>query len=591
MSRSDNKKPLTFYQKYGKRGWDIFLSALAVILLSPFLLITAILVLIFHGRPILFCPTRPGKDEKIFRVYKFRTMSNKKDENGKLLPDKDRITKFGKFLRACSIDELPEVFNILLGDMSIVGPRPLAMKYLPYYNNGERVRHSVRPGLTGLAQISGRNNLIWNKRFDKDLEYIDGISFLGDLKIVFGTALKVLKKADVLVPDETTHYQFDTFRTVKSEGTPHPLEGAMTYREMGGMFWMSGDEEAIACDKEDSLPAWLPKASDSAFTFSGRAAFALALKDAAENRKIRTAYVPSYCSFGMLQPLIDAGIRYSFYDVTYEDGKFRCQIDPNRRCDLVLLMSFFGKGTGETARIAGIFRQKGSVVVEDVTHTLFASAPVGGEADYTVAGLRAWLPLPAGGWLGKREGKLLYKPTESGETAARMSADAMLAKAAYIRGETDDKIPYLESSSRFESSLVQLDPMIKPDAISYAVLMKTDAKGVSGTRIGNAAALCGKLKEIKGIRYILPDDPGTAPLYVPILVREDLREALQQYLAENGVYCPVTWRETIGAKCEGIRRQELSLICDQRYSENDMRRQAELIAAFMKQNEQGGETE
>ena len=183
--------------KYIKRILDIISSLLAIIILSPLLAVTAVLVKTKLGSPVLFKQERPGKDEKIFTLIKFRTMTDERDENGELLPDEVRLTKFGKFLRSTSIDELPELFNILKGDMSVIGPRPLLVQYLPYYTKEERHRHDVRPGLTGWAQVNGRNSLDWDHRFECDVEYVKNMSLLFDIKIMFSTILKVIGKSDV----------------------------------------------------------------------------------------------------------------------------------------------------------------------------------------------------------------------------------------------------------------------------------------------------------------------------------------------------------------------------------------------------------
>ena len=185
------------YKKYVKRILDFIISLLAIIILSPLLLVLYILVLIFMGYPAIFKQQRPGKDEKIFNLYKFRTMTNKKDKDGNLLPDKDRLNKFGSMLRSTSLDELPEFFNILFGQMSFIGPRPLLVEYLPYYTKKEHKRHDVRPGLTGLAQVNGRNLLNWDDRFKKDLEYVNNITFKNDVKIVIDTVKTVLKKEGI----------------------------------------------------------------------------------------------------------------------------------------------------------------------------------------------------------------------------------------------------------------------------------------------------------------------------------------------------------------------------------------------------------
>ena len=187
------------YKNYIKRLLDILLSGLALIVLSPILLIVAILVRTKLGSPVIFHQERPGKDEKIFILCKFRTMTDERDENGELLPDSIRLTKFGEFLRATSLDELPELWNIFKGDMSIIGPRPLLVGYLPYYTEKERIRHSVRPGLTGLAQVSGRNFISWDNRLAKDVEYVENLNFGMDLSILWKTVKVVLKKEDVAV--------------------------------------------------------------------------------------------------------------------------------------------------------------------------------------------------------------------------------------------------------------------------------------------------------------------------------------------------------------------------------------------------------
>ena len=185
------------YKKYIKRILDIILSLIAIIVTLPIFLIVGILILIFIGQPAIFRQKRPGKNEKIFTMYKFRTMTNKKDEDGNLLPDELRLIKLGKFLRKTSLDEIPEFINILKGDMSFVGPRPLLVEYLPYYTEEEHHRHDVRPGLTGLAQVSGRNLLNWNDKFQKDLEYVNNITFINDVKIIIDTIKIVFKREGI----------------------------------------------------------------------------------------------------------------------------------------------------------------------------------------------------------------------------------------------------------------------------------------------------------------------------------------------------------------------------------------------------------
>ncbi len=196
------------YAKYIKRPLDFILSFFALLVLSPIILVlTLIGLIVMKGNPF-FTQLRPGKDEKIFKLIKFRTMTCETDKNGEPLPDEQRLTRYGKMLRSTSLDELPELINILMGDMSIIGPRPLLVDYLPLYNAQQRRRHEVRPGLSGLAQINGRNSLSWEEKFILDEQYVDNITFIGDVKIILTTALKVIKRSDISQENNATMEPF-----------------------------------------------------------------------------------------------------------------------------------------------------------------------------------------------------------------------------------------------------------------------------------------------------------------------------------------------------------------------------------------------
>lgn len=204
------------YEAFFKRMLDFMCGCAAVIVFWPIYLAVAILVKIKHGSPVIFGQERPGKDEKIFKLYKFRSMTNERDENGELLPDEQRLTRFGKLLRATSLDELPEAFNIIKGDMSVIGPRPLLVKYLPLYNEEQKHRHDVRPGLSGYAQAHGRNAVTWEDKFAMDVWYTNHISFFGDVKIIWDTVMAVLKRDGISSGTSVTMEEF--------KGTPAEQE-------------------------------------------------------------------------------------------------------------------------------------------------------------------------------------------------------------------------------------------------------------------------------------------------------------------------------------------------------------------------------
>lgn len=208
MPTSTIHKPYGPYEKYFKRPLDVILSGAALVVLSPVMGVTALLVRNKLGSPVIFTQERPGKNENIFKLYKFRSMTDERDENGQLLPDEDRLSPFGQKLRSTSLDELPELLNILKGDMSVVGPRPLLVRYLPRYNKQQARRHEVRPGITGLAQVHGRNAISWEEKFDWDVKYVDRITFLGDCRIIIQTLVTVLKHEGISAANDATMPEF-----------------------------------------------------------------------------------------------------------------------------------------------------------------------------------------------------------------------------------------------------------------------------------------------------------------------------------------------------------------------------------------------
>jgi undecaprenyl phosphate N,N'-diacetylbacillosamine 1-phosphate transferase len=338
---------------------DLIFASMALFLLSPLLLVISIFVRLTLGSPVIFRQTRPGKDEKLFTLYKFRSMTNQTNKKGELLSDSQRLTKFGRFLRASSLDELLELINIIKGDMSIVGPRPLSIYYLPHYTSTMRKRHQVRPGLTGLAQVSGRNDLPWDERLALDIEYVRNISFLIDLKIIFVTFAKVFGRSNVSIRGTTSIKDFGPYSVIKEQGKTHMRINDMTYSEIGSYWWLEGDnfKEGNTLRHFD----WLPVVDDFAFSFSGRAAISIALQDIMMSLNIKKAYVPSYSCVSMLQPFVDYGIPLVFYDVHYDDG-FTYHVPQIDNDSVALVMNYFGIETHKVKNVIMDFKQQGAAL-------------------------------------------------------------------------------------------------------------------------------------------------------------------------------------------------------------------------------------
>lgn len=563
------QKNNTIYKTYIKRLLDCVFATLALVILSPFIGIAALLVRIKLGSPVIFKQARPGKDEKIFQLYKFRSMTNAVDENGRLLPDAQRLPRFGKLLRKTSVDELPELVNIIRGDMSIVGPRPLSIYYLPHYPEDLRRRHEVRPGLTGLAQVNGRNNLLWDERFAYDLEYVRNVSFAKDLKILFRTVSKVAKGSDVAVRGTAKIGDYGTYSTVKEEKAITTRRGEMTYSEIGSYFWLDDKELKTDTGKD---PDWLPKAEDTVFTFSGRAAIEMVLLDLLDQKRAFDVHVPSYSCISMLQSFIDHDVKYRFYDVELKDGRFACDLKGVKKGDVVLIMNYFGLDTEKTRELIAALHEKGAVIIEDITHSLLSREPAAGQSDYLVGSLRKWLEVPAGGWAAKKNGRFAVRPDLDSDHTVDERIKGMRDKFEYLQGRNADKEGYLQTLSKCDNDLIHTDRMLKIDRYSYGILADADIEEIRRKRRENTKILRQGLSDLTEKGLFLPDfdENEDTPLFYPVFLEHEERESLRKHLIANGIYCPVHWPEVMGASCS-IRLKELSLICDQRYSPGDMR--------------------
>lgn len=564
------------YKDCIKRILDVVFATIALVIFSPLLIVVSILVRMKLGSPVIFKQPRPGKNEKIFYLLKFRSMTNEIGEDGRLLPDVQRLTKFGKFLRVSSLDELLELINIIKGDMSIVGPRPLSIYYLPHYSSKLRKRHNVRPGLTGLAQVNGRNNLPWDERFVMDIEYVDKVSFRLDVKIIFNTIMKVIKHSDIVVRGMNQIKDYGPYCILKEENVGGKRRKGMTYSEIGSYFWL---EES--CDgEEQKLNNWLPKMQDECFTFSGRNAIDIVIRDILSHHKIDSVYVPSYCCVSMLQDFIDRGIKVEFFNIEYKDGRFTYQTPQCGKNSVVLIMSYFGLEAKEAHRVIEDIHRKGAIVIEDITHSLLRKDSVSELSDYAVASLRKWFPIPTGGWVGKKFGKISEKPVLDSNRSVQEKIVAMEKKYRYLKGEIPSKEEFLLAQAKFENDLIHVDRLLKIDDTSLRIIKRIDANKIINQRRKNAEILVHGLKDFEEIIKIPKVDLSKdVPLFLPILMNTRERDSLRKYLIERGIYCPVHWPEIMGASV-GIRENELSLICDQRYSEGDMQAIVETICEW-----------
>lgn len=568
------------YGKYIKRILDVVFSALALIVLCPILLITALLVRIKLGSPVIFKQPRPGMNEKIFFLYKFRSMTNEMGKDGRLLPDAQRLTKFGKFLRASSLDELLELVNIIKGDMSIVGPRPLSIFYLPHYPQNLRKRHDVRPGLTGLAQVRGRNNLPWDERFALDIQYVDNISFVLDTKIILDTVLKVVRRADVSVRGTAKVKDYGPYSILKEEIAGGQKVAGMTYSEIGSYFWLDGEE--LTSDKKEI--DWLPAVDDSYFTFSGRSAIDIALRDILKNHDINRVFVPSYCCVSMLQPFVDRGLKTEFYETGYKDGKITYAVPKADKHSIVLIMSYFGLSTREAHKTISQIKGKGAVIIEDITHSMLCDCCASEASDYLVASLRKWLAIPTGGWIGKRTGVLSEKPYLESNHAVVGKIKGMREKYNYLSGKIQSKEDFLLANATFDNDLIHVDRMLKIDETSMSLVAGADINAVKQQRRKNTETLRAGLMDLdrKRLSFPVTDLKTDTPLFFPIFMKTEDRDELREYLISKGIYCPVHWPEVMGAEI-GIRANELSLICDQRYTEGDMQAIVNAIQEWSRQ--------
>lgn len=550
-----------------KRLLDILFSFIGIVLFSPIWIILALLVKMKLGSPIFFTQIRIGKDEKPFRMIKFRTMADLRDERGELLSDAERFTKFGDFLRNTSLDEVTELMNVFIGQMSFVGPRPLYTFYLPYYNHKEALRHAVRGGITGLAQINGRNTSDWEKRFSYDVEYVENITFLNDLKIVIKTVFKVLKREDVGVPNRDEPESLNIVREIQR---PENM------KEIGSSFSISkkqiGRDLTITpfINKEEyKVERWYS---------TGRSCIREILKANQDERKI--ALVPPFTCQSVTDPFFES--KYLVY--TYPIKK-DFTIDYNAFCNklielkpsVLIFHSYFGfdNCSGLKKLVSEIVDWK-MWTINDETHSMFAKMD-NSWTDFRIGSVRKWGPIPDGAYLLAKEGDFI-KTNKVDETFVKGEIEALTEKQNYLDGKNVSKEIFLQ---QFEKGRKYIDAQNTTYSISdesKSIINKIDWDKCNEVRRENYKVLLNGLRDYEWISlpisYVTDND---APYEMPIYVYRK-RKDFQMFLAKNRVYATIIWNcpddliDKITEKEKFIYNAILCLPCDHRYSKDDMKR-------------------
>lgn len=566
------------YKKFIKRLLDLILSLMAFIILMPLMLVIYILVRIKLGKPAIFKQERPGKDEKIFTLYKFRTMTDEKDENGELLSDEQRLTRFGKILRSTSLDELPELINIIKGDMSIVGPRPLVIGYLAWYNDREKHRHDVRPGLTGLAQVNGRNHLNWDQRFEYDVTYVENISLLLDIKIILKTVAKVLKRADVQLAGTGEIVNFNIYRQEQLENREK------MQKEIGSNFYEYSTKKEV---NDNYHP--IKEYDNEQFFVSGRNAILALCKSLETENKI--ALLPDFTCETVIKPFEQAGWKFEFYrikknlSIDIKDLKKKIKnINPS----IVLVHAYYGFNSYKSVK-QGLNKLKNVVIVEDITQDIFSDFSKI-KANYYVTSLRKFFAIPDGGMLitpkGEKRLKIKYSNIEN--EICKTAIKAFEHKKEYIENPESkvEKNTFLEEYKEVKQEISLIEDIERMSKISKNIFSNIDIKSIKEKRQRNYKYLLSELKNIDNISIIFNKiSEQEVPLYFPIYVRED-REKFQKYMAENEIYCPIIWKKSQYIKDEEQRESDyiyehiLCIPCDQRYDIEDMKRIVESIRNY-----------
>ena len=575
------------YKNYFKRFIDFTLTLVGLICISPILVVLCILVRIKLGSPIFFKQVRITKGEKPFKMMKFRTMSDARDSDGNLLPDEDRFTRFGDFLRNSSLDELPELFNVLKGDMSLIGPRPLYPVYLPYYTKEEANRHDVRAGITGLAQINGRNLSKWNDRFAYDIKYVKELSFVNDIKILWRTFFKVASQEDIGQPSVEEEKPLHLCRPVQrpellnEEDLKKFAQFFATKKRqgIGSDYWIS---EAEVLSAKNAPYKMLP--DDATYFSSCRGALQTILKHIDVKNKV--ALLPAFTCHAVLEPFVQNGYKVLPYhlnkDLSVDWTSLRKLVSDNG-ANVVLVHSYFGfdtlKGCEDTFEY---LKKNGVIIIEDMTQRVFSGFK-STEADYHVGSLRKWLPIPDGGYL---MGIKVNQPNKEDKDLVNIRLQAMYQKAEYMNGHRDDNTFRSLFAESEEIINTRKEPFGMSD-VAKRVYSASDLKKASDLRKHNYKFL---EEGLCGYPFNMPlkaQNGQEVPFMMPLLVTERRKE-LQSYLAKNNIFatviwgCPEEFKPLLNADDKYIYESILCLACDQRYNEEDMKHIVNTIDKFYK---------
>ncbi len=566
------------YKKYIKRLLDIIISLLGLIILSPVIIIVAILVRVNLGSPIIFKQKRPGKDEKIFTLYKFRSMNNKKDENGNLLPDSERLTRFGKFLRNTSLDELPELVNILRGDMSLVGPRPLVIEYLPYYKEEEKHRHDVRPGLTGLAQVNGRNTLNWDERFELDVEYVNNISFINDLKIFLKTIYKVIKKEDIVVCGTGQVIDFDEYRK-NTKGKK--------FDEIGSDFCLEEKH-----NKKHNKISY----ENVVFLDSGRNAIRLILENIRlEEKKV---LLPSFTCSTVINPFEEKDYNIDYYDINdkllVDEKEFESKVN-SFKPNIIVVHPYFGNDTIKNIRNYLKTIKNNIYIIEDVTQFLLNDNLDLSTAHFVIGSIRKWCAVPDGAFVkNNTDIKLDVNNLSENTDFVEKQLQAFRKKADYIKSMRPNlKEEYLKLYKDAKKVLSDNNQIHIMSSYTKQLLTYYDFEIIKEKRRKNYNYLLNNLK-FKNIDIPLENlSSGETPLYFPILVDKDIRKEFQSFLAKENIYLPIVWPKYEKLNIQSYKSNEIydkiiCIPCDQRYTEKDMERIVVNIKKFFNKEIKNG---